>query len=202
MNLKEKVALVYARKQNLSARTRWRTTVLFLAFLIPGLAGKAALAQDQPGADYALVIDLYSGVVESGVTQEKAFSLWLERLKKSEEPYAGGVPKVIHIEHPLSDKDFDLAAQAEANGQKVVVQGHVGRQADGKYKITFSQLGRPPGYSEAIEIRPAPGERWMLPLPVIRQPDGQGNLVTLAVIWTPALAKDQNGHSLLKSSNS
>jgi hypothetical protein len=67
MNLKEKVALVYARKQNLSARSSWRTMVLFLALLIPILAGKLALAQDQPGADYALVIDLYSGVVESGV---------------------------------------------------------------------------------------------------------------------------------------
>ena len=195
MNLKEKVALVYARRKNLGARTSWRTTVLFLAFLIPVAVGKVAAAQDQAGAHYALVIDLYSGVVESGVTQEKAFSLWLETLKKSEEPGAGGVPKVIHIEHPLSDKDFDLAAQADANGQKVVVQGHVGRQADGKYKITFSQLGRPPAYSQAIEIRPAPGERWMLPLPVIRQPDGQGNLVTVAVIWTPAVIKDQNGHS-------
>ena len=140
--------------------------VLFLALLIPMVAGKLALAEDQPGADYALVIDVYSGAVESGVRQEKAFSLWLERLKKSEEPYAGGVPKLIHIEHPLSEKDFDLAAEADANGQKVVVQGHVGRQEDGKYKVTFSHLGRPPTYSRAIEITPAPAERWILPLPV------------------------------------
>ena len=55
MNLKEKVALVYARKQNLSARTSWRTMVLFLAFLIPVAVGKVAAAQDQPGADYALI---------------------------------------------------------------------------------------------------------------------------------------------------
>jgi hypothetical protein len=51
MNLKEKVALVYARKQNLSARTTWRTTVLFLAFVIPGLIGQRAGAQEHPGAD-------------------------------------------------------------------------------------------------------------------------------------------------------
>ena len=64
MNLKEKVALVYARKQNLSARTSWRTMVLFLALLIPAVAGQLGAAQDQPGANYALIIDVYSGAVQ------------------------------------------------------------------------------------------------------------------------------------------
>ena len=138
---------------------------------------------------------MYSGAVAPDVVQEKAFWLWLETLKKAEEPDAGGVPKVIHIEHPLSDKDFDVAAQADANGQKVVVQGHVSRQADGRFKIVFSELGRPPAYSGATELTLAPGERRVLRLPILTQPGGQGNLETIAVIWTPALAKDQNGHS-------
>ena len=77
----------------------------------------------------------------------KAFWLWLETLKKTEEPDAGGVPRVIHIEHPSSDKDFDIVGQGDANGEKVVLQGHVSRQADGKFKVAFSELGRPPAYS-------------------------------------------------------
>jgi hypothetical protein len=100
---------------------------------------------------------------------------------------------VIHIEHPLSENEFDIAGQADANGQKVVVQGHVSRQVDGNFKIVFSQLGRPPAYSGKTELTVRPRERRVLRLPVITQPDGQGNLETVAVIWIPALSKDQNG---------
>ena len=102
---------------------------------------------------------------------------------------------MIHIEHPLSDKDFDLAGQADANGQKIVVRGHVSRQTDGKFQVAFSELGRPPAYSGATELALGPGERRVLRLPILTQPDGQGNLETVAVIWTPAVTKDQNGHS-------
>jgi hypothetical protein len=102
---------------------------------------------------------------------------------------------VIHTEHALSQKDFDLAEQGDANGQKVVVNGHVGREADGGLKIAFSELGRPPAYSGKTELTLARGERRVLRLPIITQPDGQGNLETVAVIWTPTLTKDQNGHS-------
>ena len=135
MKVKDKIALIYARRKKLSARISWRTTVLFLALLIPVVAGKLAAAEDQPGADSALVIDVYSGAVAPDAIQEKSFWLWLETLKKTEEPDAGGVPRVIHIEHPLSDKDFDIVGQGDANGEKVVVQGHVSRQADGKFKV-------------------------------------------------------------------
>jgi len=185
MNVKEKIALEPAR---------WKT-FLFLALLIPVVAGKLAAAEDQPGTDSALVIDVYSGAVAPDVVQEKAFWLWLETLKKAEEPDAGGVPKVIHIEHPLSDKDFDVAAQADANGQKVVVQGHVSRQADGKFKVAFSELGRPPAYSGKTELTLGPAERRVLRLPILKQPDGPGNLETIVVIWTPTVIEDQNGHS-------
>ena len=182
MNLKEK----FARSRYLS---------LFLALLIPLAAGQIAAAQEQPGADSALIVDVYSGAVAPDAMQEKEFWLWLETLKKTEEPDAGGVPKVIHIEHALSEKDFDIAEQADANGQKVVVKGHVSRQADGKFKVAFSELGRPPAYSGATELTLGPGERRVLRLPIITQPDAHGNLETIAVIWTPALTKDQNGHS-------
>jgi hypothetical protein len=127
--------------------------------------------------------------------QEKKFSMEFEKLYKGVQPDAAWLPKVIHIDHALSDKEFDVAAQGETNGQKVVAQGHVSRQADGKYKIDFSQLGQPPPFSGAIELTLGPGERRIFPLPVRTQSDGQGNLKTVAVIWTAALTKDQNGHS-------
>jgi hypothetical protein len=57
------------------------------------------------------------------------------------QPDAAWLPKVIHIDHALSDKEFNVAAQGETNGQKIVVQGHVSRQEDGGLKIAFSELG-------------------------------------------------------------
>jgi len=190
MNLKEKIA-----------QARWRTfrgrhfaSFLFLALLIPVLSAKLAAAEDHPGADSALVIDVYSGAV-SDATQEMSFHTEFERLQHGKEPTGAWLSKVIHIEHLLWDKDFDLNEQADANGQKVVVQGHVSREADGRFKIVFWELGRPPAYSGATEITLGPGERRVLRLPIITQPDGQGNLETIAVIWTPALTKDENGHS-------
>jgi len=119
----------------------------------------------------------------------------LEKLYKGVPPDGAWLPKVIHIDHVLSDKEFDVVGHADANGQKIVVQGHVSRQEDGTLKIAFSQLGRPPAYSGATELTLGPGERRVLRLPLITQPDGQGNLETVAVIWISALAKDQNGHS-------
>jgi len=172
---------------------RARHPLLFLALLIQPVGGQLAAAQEEPTPDYALIIDVYSGAVPPDATQEKAFWLWLETLNKTEE--RGGLPKVIHIERVLSENDFDIAGQGEANGQKVVVQGHVSRQVDGKFKVAFSELGRPPAYSGKTELTLAPGERRVLRLPIISQPDGQGNLETVAVIWSPGLAKDQNGHS-------
>ena len=175
-----------------------KAPVIFLALLFPALAGQLAAAEDDPGADSAVVIDVYAGAVAPDATQEKGFWLWLDSLEKGREPSDAWLPKVIHTEHALSEKDFDLAEQGDANGQKVVVQGHVSRQADGGSKIVFSELGRPPAYSGATELTLGPGERRVLRLPILTQPDGQGNLETVAVIWTPALTKDQNGHSRLE----
>jgi hypothetical protein len=162
---------------------------------MPAIAGQLVAAQDQPGADYALNYRCVFGAVAPDATQEKEFWLWLEALKKTEEP--GGLPKVIHTERVLSESenDFDFAGEANANGEKVVAQGHVTRQADGNLKVAFSELGRPPAYSGKTELTLAPGERRVLRLTIITQPDNRGNLETVAVIWTPALIKDQNGHS-------
>ena len=79
-----------------------RHLLLFLALLIPAIAGHLAAAEDQPGADYALIIDVYSGAIAPAGMQEKEFWLWLESLKKGEEAGAAAwLPKVIHIEHAL-----------------------------------------------------------------------------------------------------
>jgi hypothetical protein len=47
----------------------------------------------------------------------------LESLKKGEEAGGAWLTKVIHIEHGLSNKNFDIAQQGNANGQNVIVQG-------------------------------------------------------------------------------
>ena len=78
VNLKEKIAQIYARKGTQEAPARWRILFLFLALLIPAIAGHLAAAEDQRGADYALVIDVYSGAIAPEM-QEKDFWLWLER---------------------------------------------------------------------------------------------------------------------------
>ena len=195
VNLKEKIAQIYARKGTREAPARWRIPLLFLALLIPAVAGQLAAAEEPASGNYVLVIDVYSGAVSPDVTQEKEFWFGLEIVKKGQEPDRVWLPKVIHIDHVLPEKDFDLAEQGDANGQKVVVQGHVSRQEDGKFKVAFSELGRPLAYSGKTELTLGPGERRVLRLPILTQPDGQGNLETVAVIWTPALTKDQNGHS-------
>lgn len=171
---------------------RARYPLLFLALLIPAIAVQRVAAEDQPGADHVLIVDVYSGAIAPDGTLEKAFWLWLESLNKTEE--GSMLPKVIHIEHALLGGDFEIAEQGNANGVKVVVQGHVSAQGDGKFRIAFSELGpRTGAYSGATELTLAPGERRVLRLPVMTQSDVQGNLETVTVIWIPALAKDQNG---------
>ena len=146
-----------------------RQLLLFLALLIPAIAGHLAAAEDQPGADYALIIDVYSDAIAPAGMREKEFWLWLESLKKGEEAGAAWLPKVIHIERVLSENDFDIAEQGDANGHKVVVKGHVSRQGDDKVKIAFSELGRPPAYSGKTELTLAPGERRVLRLPILTE---------------------------------
>jgi hypothetical protein len=114
MNLKDKIDQLGWR----TFRSRHFTPVLFLALLFPLVAGQLAAAEDQLGAGSALIVDVYSGAVAPDATQEKGFWLWLENLKKREEPSGAWLPKVIHIEHPLSDKDFDISGQGDANGEK------------------------------------------------------------------------------------
>jgi hypothetical protein len=174
--------------KNLTARTSWRTTILFLAFLISSLIGQRAGAQEQPGPDYALVIDVYSGTVEPATLQEKNFSMELEKLYKGVQPDAAWLPKVIHIDHVLSDKEFDVAGQGETNGQKVVVRGHVSRQVDGRYNMTFSELG-PRAYHGATEFTLRPDERRVWRLPVSIQSDSPEPLETVVVISIQTVTK-------------
>jgi hypothetical protein len=46
---------------------------------------------------------LSPGAVAPDATQEKGFWLWLESLKRGEEPGGAWLPKVIHTEHALSE---------------------------------------------------------------------------------------------------
>ena len=73
------------------------------------------------------------------------------------------------MEHALGEA-FDIAneAQPEADSPKFVVAGHVApRVEQGAYKITFSELGRPPEYSGNTSLTIRPQERRVLMLPAI-----------------------------------
>ena len=52
VNLKETIAQIYAIKGTREAPARWRIPLLFLALLMPAIAGQLVAAQDQPGADH------------------------------------------------------------------------------------------------------------------------------------------------------
>jgi hypothetical protein len=93
MKFRDKIALIYARRKHLSAPTSWRTGILFLAFLIPGLIGQRAAAQAQLGSDYALIIDVYAGELAPAMIQEKTFSLGLVNLYKGVQPDQAWLPK-------------------------------------------------------------------------------------------------------------
>ena len=51
VNLKEKIAQIYARKGTREAPARWRIPLLFLALLIPTIAGQLVAAQDHRVAE-------------------------------------------------------------------------------------------------------------------------------------------------------
>ena len=69
-------------------------------------------------------------------------------------------------------------------------------QPDGKLKIKFSELGRPPAYEGATELVVGPGETRVLLLPAIATDKGDGTLRTVVVITTLAAKQgDQDGRS-------
>jgi uncharacterized protein YceK len=141
-----------------------RVLEIFVVQLL--LLGCAVAAEQQPD-EKALVIDVYS-VKASGVTQEKGFALWAQDLREGKAPLTE-YPKILHAEYPLSEA-FDIAneAQAEADVPKFVVAGHVApRVEQGAYKITFSELGRPPAYSGQTSLTIRSQGRSVLMLPAI-----------------------------------
>jgi hypothetical protein len=121
-----------------------RVLVIWLVQLL--MLGFAIGTEEQTNAK-ALVIDAY-WVKASGVAQEKGFASWARDLREGKASLTQ-YQKILHAEYPLAEA-FDIAneAQAEADTPKFVVAGHVApRVEQGAYKITFSELGRPPAYS-------------------------------------------------------
>ena len=52
VNLKEKIAQIYARKGTREVPVRWRIPLLFLALLIPAIAGQLAAAEEPASGNY------------------------------------------------------------------------------------------------------------------------------------------------------
>jgi hypothetical protein len=130
------------------------------------LLGCAFGTEEQTNAK-ALVIDVYS-VKASGVAEQKSFALWARDLREGKASLTQ-YQKILHAEYPLAEA-FDIAneAQAEADAPKFVVAGHVApRVEQGAYKITFSELGRPPAYSGQTSLTIRMQDRRVLMLPAI-----------------------------------
>jgi hypothetical protein len=132
------------------------------------------------GNEKKLVIDVYS-VKASGVVQEKGFALWAKDLREGRASLTQ-YPNILHEEHPLGEA-FDIAneAQPEDDSPKFVVAAHVALRVEkDAYKITFSELGRPPAYSGQTSLTIRPQDRRVLMLPAIDS--GQGYLLETVVL--------------------
>jgi hypothetical protein len=130
------------------------------------LLGCAFGSEEQTNAK-VLVIDVFS-VKASGVNEQKGFALWARDLREGKVSLTM-YPKILHAEQPLGEA-FDVAneAQPEDDAPKLVVAGHVApRVEQGAYKITFSELGRPPKYSGQTSLTIRPQDRRVLMLPAI-----------------------------------
>jgi hypothetical protein len=102
------------------------------------------------------------------LAQEKGFADWARNLREGKASLTQ-YPNILHAEYPLAEA-FDIAneAQAEADAPKFVVAGHVApRVEQGAYKITFSELGRPPAYSGHTSLTIRTRDRRVLMLPAI-----------------------------------
>ena len=135
---------------------------------------------------FMLNIDVYSGVLPLGHPSTAGLEFEMSQLQQRQPPTAAFrdvYPRVIHLEH-RAQEDFLIGESGESDGEKVVAVAHVTRQPDGKLKIKFSELGRPPAYEGATELVIGPGETRVLQLPAIATDKGDGTLRTVMVIKT------------------
>ena len=137
--------------------------ILLVQLLLLG----CAIASEQQTNTELLVIDVYS-VKASNLNDQKDFAGWAQHLRDGKASLTR-FPKILHAGYPLGEA-FHIAkeAQPEADSPKVVVAGHVApRAGQGAYRITFSELGRPPAYSGQTSLTLRPQERRVLRLPPI-----------------------------------
>ena len=88
--------------------------------------------------------------------------MWLRELKdKNPVTLAGDYHKLVDAQYPLAQAAFELSneSQPDANAAKVVLAGHVTPREEGAYRMTFSELGRPPIYSGTTGLTIRPKER-------------------------------------------
>jgi hypothetical protein len=133
--------------------------------------------------ELAVVVFCASGAGDD--FSERMFGLWLRELKdKSPVTLAGDYHKIVDAQYPLDQAAFELSneSQPEANASKVVLTGHVAPREEGAYRMTFSELGRPPIYSGTTGLTIRPKERRVLRLPVVELGNGD-KLETVVLLW-------------------
>ena len=181
VNLKEKIAQIYARKGTREAPARWRIPLLFLALLIPAVAGQLAAAEEPASGNYVLVIDVYSEPSLLMLRRRRSFGSGLRVLRRARSQTGSGFPRSSN-HHVLPEKDFDLAEQGDAMDRSCPrsCEPPGGRQAEngllrarvpaGLFRARLS-LRSGQANAGSCAFRPSP-----------RHPMARGNLESAAVI--------------------
>lgn len=158
----------------------FKTSVKWLCiFLVAsGVSVVKARAADQPSAFFT--IDVYKGVLPQQSIDEKGLGQDLAKLREGKE--ITSIPRVIHEVIPLR-KSFDVDKEVSADSDEVVANAHVETLENGWVHVVFTQLGLPPAYRGATDLRLAPNERRILELPKVEKGAGS-EIETLVVVST------------------
>jgi hypothetical protein len=149
-------------------------------------------AQAQSGSNL-LVLDVYSVKVPSDGAHEKVFALWAKSLRASD----GGSDEHSPVIHEIYQLDTAVSINrhyrtGEGSEEQISVVERVEPDKGGeKYKVEFSELGRPPTYDGKTALMIAPKERRVFVLPAVEF--GMGELLETVVALEYKVEQKDNG---------
>ena len=181
---------------NFTVEQREEATIMgqvFGVILILGVVmGFVFRAQAQDGNNL-LVLDVYSVKLHSDAAHEKAFALWAKSLRASDGGSYEHSP-VIHEIYRL-DTAVSINKHCRTGGgseEQISVVGRVEPDKGGeKYKVEFSELGRPPAYDGRTALTIASKERRVFVLPAVEL--GTAEMLETVMALEYKVEQKQNG---------
>lgn len=166
---------------------------LFGVILIVALVLGFAFRAQAQGGNNLLVLDVYSVKVPADAAHQKAFALWAKSLRAGDTGSQGHSP-VIHQIYRL-DTAVSINRHyrtGEGSEEQISVVGRVEPDRGGeKYKVEFSELGRPPAYDGKTALTIAPKERRVFVLPTVEF--GMDELLETVVALEYKVEQTNNG---------